>query len=298
MNTIFKILGLILGLGALSAFPIYQVLKKGKNRPKIAVFDPIPRDKVAQTVQAISHEGSSVADTLHEELNAEHDRLLIELQKQFPQLQDQWQEMLAELEAAKAKDMLVVENPAIIKNNDQYIQEALEILVQNSIDPARVNVYTIDDAHNPSWASAGQGYDQTGIIHELKLNKAQLANRPTAIRKAIITHEIMHLLHYDCLAHTFIISFLEANGISSQEYKANPAFRAYCRIKELRADLCAASTDIEIANAFKDDFEESKKQNPEEFAQSYITHPSKLQRHQAVTQLVGYIQAEKQQIIA
>jgi len=291
-----KFLAVSLIFGALSAWPMYQVFAP-RIQKKIMVLNSQPTlEQIQKTVTEISQAVSNVADTVAQELNAEHDRLLAELQKEFP-MQEEWTEMLKEIAQLKAEDTLSCDNP-IIKNADnehEIVKRVRELLAEYFINPEVVQIHATHDPASKSFISAGQGYGAGKVIHELKINIANFSKRSQAIQEAIMRHEIMHLLHYDSLEYSFIISLLEENGIEPQTYKNNPVFKAYCKHKELRADLIAASSDLTIATAFQKDFERALTTSPEDYAQLFTTHPSKKQRHEAMNILMSYLDAEKQQ---
>lgn len=294
-----KILAAALICGVLSAWPLYKTFETNTQKKLMLVNAQPSQEQIQTTIIEINSAESTVAETVHKEFNDEHDQLLLELQSAFPLTDNKWATMNEELSVIKSQDDLLIENPEIVHaaNDHEIVIKVREILASYGINPARVNVYTVDEPSSGSFASAGQGFDGT-VIHELKINIAKLPNLTSIIQEAIIRHEIMHLLHYDSLEHSFIVSTLEENGIEPKVYRLHPTFTSYCKHKELRADLTAASDNLEIAQAFQDDFLNRFNENPENYAKVYASHPSLKQRHEAVSQLAQYLQAEKQVAVA
>ena len=173
------------------------------------------QEQIQTAIIEINNAESTVATTLEQELNAEKDRLIAELQREFPA--HAWDEVLVEIERLKSEDDLLCDNPIIENAGDDHeaVKKARTLLAEYGINPAKVNVYSVDEPSNGSFASAGQGYDGT-IIHELKINIAKFSTLSNEIQEAIIRHEIMHLLNYDSLEYIFITTLLEEIDIKPE----------------------------------------------------------------------------------
>ena len=293
-----KILAALLIFGALSAWPMYTVFVPSTQKKLMLFNAPQTQQQIQATITEIAT-ASTVADTLAQELNAEHDRLLAELQKAFP-MQQEWTETLEEIEQLKAEDTLLCENPVVNNAADDHeiVKKARALLAEYSINPEIVRVFTSDNPKRLTSAAAGQGYDGKKLIHDLEINLAQITKRSPEAQDAILRHEIMHLLHYDGLEQAAIEAMFARNTIAEKDYSRNPAFMAYCRQQEYRADLLAASYGIAIAQAAQKDFEQFMSEYPEIAKRESVRHPSLEQRHHAVSQLASYMQAEKQTIAA
>lgn len=291
------ILALIAAFGALGTVTLYHVLSK-QSQTTLQIFGTAPsQNKIMQTVQKLADEKISVADTLHEELNTQNDRLLADIQNAFPC--DQWEQMLQAVKTIIDADDLLMEYPVVTHaaGDHPFIKKIREILASYNINPARVSIELVDTPQ--SFLAAGQGYFNGKVTHSIKVNLAEVLKRSADVQEAFLRHEIMHLLHYDSLYRMFIKDLLEKNGITKDVYSKHPAFIAYQRHKEYRADLLAAACDPEVAQSFIADFDRIIALHPHEQTNpSHVTHPTETQRQQAVAQLLSYMNAEQQQTLA
>ncbi len=294
-----KILVALLICGAISAVPMYKAFAP-KQQTKLLPLQAQPtQEQIKSTIDEIVTTRSTVADTLEQELNAEHDRLLAALQNEFPMAQE-WADTLEEIAQLKAQDTLLCTNP-IIKNNEndhEIVKKARALLVEYGINPEMVRIFTSDNPKRLTCAAAGQGYDGQKLIHDLEINLAQITKRSPEAQDAILRHEIIHLLYYDGLEQAAIEAMFARNGIAEKDYSRNAVFMDYCRLQEYRADLLSASGDIAIAQAAQKDFEQFMREYPEIAKRESVRHPSLEKRHHAVSQLASYLQAEKQIVAA
>ncbi len=288
------ILGLLTILGTLGA-STWIMSQKAKSGAKIAVLeDQKNENEIQATVKGICADGSCVADTLKEELCQEQGRLLEEVKKAFPLTQEKWAQTLQNIESAKAQDTLITENPVIKHGKDDLpvVKKTREILASYNINPERVTIKLINNPKIKTNAAAYQGFIDGKVVHDLELNIPQLSQHPEDVQEAIIRHETMHFINYDSLTRAYIeVMFLE-NGITHKEFMAAPALQNLYQHQEFRADLFAACGDIKIARSFQKDFEHYIATYPQEKFDTCKTHPSDLARHKAVTQLIGYLEAE------
>lgn len=296
-NNYIYIIAIAALAAALIALPIHYALIP-KQTATLQIFDTAPSaHKVTNTVQTLAQKGSCVADALHEELNTQNDSLIADLQTAFPC--DQWEQMLQAVKTIIDADDLLTENPVVKHSagDHPFIKKIREILASYHINPARVSIQLVDTPQ--SFLAAGQGYCNGKVSHSIKVNLVEVLKRPADVQEAFLRHEIMHLLHYDSLYRMFIKDLLEKNGITKDVYSKHPAFIAYQRHKEYRADLLAAACNPEVAQSFITDFDRIIALHPHEQTNpSHVTHPTETQRQQAVSQLLSYMNAEKQQIVA
>ena len=289
-----KIIAIALLLSAISAWPLYQVFAPQTKQTVLMIHEKQTQEQIQNRVTEIATAESTVADSLAEELNAEHDRLVSELQKEFP-MPEEWKDTLEEIEQLKAEDTLLSDNPIEknAENDHEIVKKARSLLAEYGINPEVVRVFTSDKPKRLTSAAAGQGYDGQKLIHDLEINLAQITKRSPEAQDAILRHEIQHLLHYDGLEQAAIEAMFDRNGILEKEYTRNPVFMDYCRLQEYRADLLSASSNIAIAEAAQKDFEQFMQEYPEIAKKESVRHPSLEKRHQAVSQLAQYLQSEQ-----
>lgn len=294
--TIFKqFLAIFLTLAALGSF-LYCFNGKIDSGAKIAVLEgQKSKNEVEETVQDICSEGSCVEDTLKLELAQEQERLIKDVQAAIPVTQNAWQKTFEDMDTAIKGDTLLTNNPRIKnkKSDHDLVKKARKILVEYNIDPSRVTIKTIERPDTKTNAASFQGYENNKVVHDLVLNIPQLSQHPDDVQDAIIRHEIMHLLNYDPLRRAYIeVMFLD-NGIKKEEFMKVPALLKLYQHQEFRADLLAACHSIDTAQSFQKDFQHYIKTHPEDQLEiNCITHPSDADRHEAVTQLISYMQAE------
>lgn len=292
-----KILALLLIFGAVSAFPLYKIFAPLKAQRLALINSQSTPQEIQNTVADITQEGNTVTDLLHEELNAEHDRLLAALQQAFPLADNQWQTMHERLKAIIAQDDLRVASASIANTSENpFIATAQEVLASTGINPERITFNVIDKPQSACDASAGQCYRNNKVEHFLLLNTAQLSQRDTSVQQALLKHECMHLLNYDGLRQVFIESLLKKNNIEESVYRKHPAFCAYVKHLEFRADLFASAYDSSFAQGLLQGIQEHLQKYPNQPISS--SHPSDQQRHTAIANLMQYMNAEKNIILS
>lgn len=274
---------------SLGAINVYPRLAFKQPQTYLALFSTINNLEIQASIEKIKKNESTIVNTLTHELDQKHDQLLAALIESFPLPDNAWKNCLEEFNKTKSQDNLLITTVSHL-NVDQI--EAIEALLYSyNINPERITI--IPTESTSYFVSAGQGIDDTHqVIHELRINFEKLSKKPVEIQEAIIKHELQHLLQYDSLEFSFITSLLQEYGISIAELFKHPAFIAYKRHIEYRADLKAAAEDIAIANAFKKDFEDYIQQQPENAEKQFSSHPSKKDRHQAMSNLISYLEAE------
>lgn len=269
--------------------------QKSVFRPKLAVLGP-QKDEISivSTVKDLASQGICVADTLKADLGQKYAILLQKVRNAYPSIsQNTWQKTFDMIDTIISQDTLLTKNPVIKhkKGDHKLVKMAREILASCNIDPARVTIRTINKNERKSNAATFQGYLDDAVLHELELNIPQLETHTTDIQKAIIRHEVVHMLHYDPLMRSAIHVMLQENGISEAQYMKEPALLELYQYQEFRADLSAACHSIDTAYSLQKDLEMYMKTYPQDPADC-ITHPTDTARHQAVTQLIGYLEAE------
>ncbi|CAN5198175.1 hypothetical protein BH09DEP1_BH09DEP1_7640 [soil metagenome] len=152
-----------------------------------------------------------------------------------------------------------------------------------------------DDPKFMANAIIGQGYDANGVIHQLEINKAQFNQKSTDDQEAILHFQVTQLLMYCTLERAFIESLWENHEISAEEYNQHPQYQQYNKNQILRADLFAASKSINLAQKFKQFF-----QNYMDFLEKNDliddspSHPTDAQRCQAIINLLAYLECESE----
>ena len=287
-----RIITFFLGFSILSFFPIYHAFK-GQNQSKLTLFNPIVNDdRAAESVKQIAADGSTIAQAIKESLNTKFEELFIQLQQEFPFTQGAWRQALTELEGLKKNDKLLVKNPIIKhkKNDIPLVKKARQLLASYNIDPSRVNIITMNDQDNASYAFAVQSCFKNKIEHFLRLNLAQLPHQTPAVQEALLRHEIMHLLNYDPLTCAFIEELFKDHGITPKEFWANDIFTDFNKHMEYRADLMASLNDIATAQALMEGFVKHMSRYDDTIDSR--THPSCKERYLALKNLTQYMHAE------
>ncbi len=277
-------------LGTLSAFPIYHAfIVKPKNN--LALFTAhTTQEEIKETVEAISTQGSTVAQTLAEQLQEEHARLMANIETEFPS--EQWAGMKAVLEKIKTNDTLIIENPVATHDpkDHPFINTIKQTLVSYTIDPSRVSINLVDTPG--SFMAAGQGFENGKVTHSIRVNLAEVERKSEDVQLAFLKHEIMHLLNYDGLEGMFIKDVIQKSGKSLDQITSSASYIAFKKFKEYRADLLAADNP-RIAESLIKDFEKIIELHPHEQTHpTHASHPTETQRKQALAQLVNYFEAE------
>jgi Zn-dependent protease with chaperone function len=283
----------ILMIGTLFAVPLVE-----NNTRKIIYEKSSTQSTVEKTINELQAVGKSVLNTLEQELDEQHKQLLSKLQEIFA-TQEAWDEVLAELETLKNQDILLTNNPQINHSPTDHplITKARKLMAQRGINPDVITINLIDNPKRITSAAAGQGYDGEMLIHDLEINLAQMGKLSDEEQNAVILHELIHLLKYDGLEQAAIEAMFERSEISPEVYSKHPAYSAYCRLQEYRADLLA-STNLVAAFATLKNLETLMKEYPEICKKDSRRHPSIEKRHDAVDNLINYLKAEQQTITA
>ena len=211
-----KIFAGLLILGALSAFPLYKAFAPKASHKLPLIDGEISINDAQQALATITSEGLNVTDAMRQELNAEHDRLLAELQQAFPLPDNQWEAMYKRLDAIIDSDDLINNQTTIKKSAKPLIAMAQEVLATTGINPERVTIELVEKPMSACDACAGQCFKDGKVAHFLQLNSVRLEEKELPVQQALLKHECMHLLNYDGLRQVFIESLLKKNGIENQ----------------------------------------------------------------------------------
>lgn len=291
-----QILGLFLALGALSCLALYNAVSF-KNEPKLAIFDPKAEANPKQIVQEIAALGSDVAQTLQKQLIEEQNANRKALQDAFPLPNNQWEDLALEFADFKAKDDLFTSKPAKNKPEEgkhKLVAKIEELLISYGMNPDRV---VINCSQEPtSFICTNQSVSgDLKIRHYFEVNLSKLEKFPADIQETLIRHELMHLFNYDSLDLALIQALFTKNNILPEDYCNHPAYAAFNRHQEYRADLMAAGNDIARAQTFMKDFQRYMDAFPDDQENpTHVTHPTEKQRHAAMSQLASYLTIEKE----
>lgn len=277
-------------IAALSAYPIYQSFKAKK--PCLAVFKAPTQEQIKDTLKEITNADSTVAATLKEQLIEENNQLLARIPAAFPEIHPmQWQNAMKSVQKLKDNDDLLCENPVIPESDDEIITLIYTTLAEYGINPARVEIEFVTTPQ--SFLSACQGLANGKIRHIMRVNREAVNKKTQEVVIAYLRHEIQHLLTYDAIELMIVKDVFTKNDISPEQYFATDAFIELKKFKEYRADLLAATKNLDTAQAFMQDMEERIKQFPQEQVNpSHSTHPTETQRKQALANLAQYMQQE------
>jgi hypothetical protein len=228
---------------------------------------------------------SNLAHTLFFERKCIHDQCLAQIKQDLDISDDLWVEYMGEYEAKRAQDALL--GAGLVSNlpGDPEIAIATrKILVEYGINPKKV---TIKFVNTNTPAQAVQGLDDAGnITHRIELDLHRLAKYSLAVQEALVRHEVMHLLNYDSLEGSYLITMLYKLGHCPQELEKLPSMVAYRHQRELRADLLAGADHPEVARSLQEFFARFIKITDQENPKLWTLHPSDKQRHEQLAQLL------------
>lgn len=276
---------IIFGCALISAYPIYQALTSAGTAGQLA---PIKNEKA-------NHPGISVVQTRTQQLDHEHQACLENLRLAFGIDQKEWDHTMAFIQRVKQNDDL--KGAVAHAHQDSTLASKIRhLLVKHSINPNRVTVEYVDKPKSACHAMAGQAYIKNKVHHFLQINTPVLEQEPGHVQDALLTHEIMHLLNYDAIEQLFIESLLKHNGIEPTAYLMHPAFDAYSKHIELRADMGAACTQLSIAQGLQKAFELHIEKYPH--APESKSHPSSHLRLEKMNDLIAQITREQKTVTA
>lgn len=230
-----------------------------------------------------------IVQEIVKEQNVLHQKALLAIKNEFNVSEDDWNAMLQYIDKLKADDTLCSTlSGERIQADSPFIAKVHKILADYHINPSRV---IIKNLHGPEYkAQAFQQVDEDGtIIHILELNSEWLDNYAPEIQEGMLRHEIMHLLNYDCLEESYLLGLLETLGYQQKEYATKESIINYRRHREIRADLLASCSNLEIADALRYYYAACALESDHYKPQTWNTHPKDSQRAQELAQLVNTI---------
>ncbi len=232
------------------------------------------------TLQNSSFKASNLAQ---DQKNA-HDHSLDAIKKEFNIPEADWRRTLNFIEDLKARDTLMGPAKELIPHDSPFIQRIHEILKEYGINPEYV---IIKDLQGPDYkAQAIQCVDKKGsITHILELNSEWLNGFAWEIQEGILRHEIMHLIHYDCIEEHYILGLLDSLGFVEKEYTCKESIIAYRHQREIRADLLACSHGSEITTAMRLYYDICALESDHYLPETWNTHPKDSQRAQKLAQM-------------
>lgn len=300
-NFFKKIVITILMINTFNVIGMQQEADRKNDINKLSIFSSLPQEKIIKTVTEIIASGSTVAETLQKELNSEHNKLIREIQKEYPK--QKWSENLALLEKIKSQDQqtLMCENPIIkdIENDHPLVKITKKLLASYKINPKAICIElkkTVSHTASCNVADfAVVQYVTDKIFHFLRIMPD--LEIPLDQIDAILRHEIIHLINYDVLETSIIqntiipptaLHWLPKGSL----YTNNPLFMKLAQFKETRADLLAACHSINTAKALKNYF--SYMQNKGNNDVNDKSHACLPDRQKEIDQLLQYMEIEEQ----
>lgn len=230
--------------------------------------------------------GSNLAQELAADRQAVHDEALAHIKADFAVSEDLWQEFMGDYQAKVASDDL---RGISLKwthiNTEPIVAAARKALQEYGINPERVVIKLVNSSDTPAQAIQSLANDGT-IIHSIELDLYRLNKLSFSVQEALLRHEIMHLLNYDSLEGSYIITMLYKLGYSAQQLEKKPAMIAYRHQRELRADLLAGCDHPEVAQSLQEYFASYMKITDQDNQKLWTTHPSDKQRHEQLAQLL------------
>lgn len=282
-RTYFYFFITIFALGMISAYPIYQALVAPGSTGK------------TEAVQEQSGSAQTVSESVTERLNHEHEQCLEDLRQAFSIDKNEWKETRATIQKIKRHDNLKGTKQNVPQDNT-LASKIRRVLIKHHINPDRVTVEYVDKPNSACHAMAGQAYSKNTVLHFLQINTPVMEQESDMVQKALLTHDIMHLLNYDSIEQYFIELLLKKHGIGPEVYLLHPAFDAYNKHIEFRADLLAACTDLEVAQGLQKAFELHIEKYPH--ASVSKSHPSSQARLDSMNQLIAQMNLEQKTISA
>lgn len=228
-----------LGLGCLGAYPIYQTLQIGKDSSKTAILES--RNSLEIGYKA--------------KFEQERIQILEAIRQEFGISKEVWNKGYEYYDqvCANSQDLFLDKNTAISTNSDPLINRIRNLLVKNGINPDKVSI-SFNAEYNWPVATRQRVKNDYYLACSIDINTEWFNQQPIELQDAIISHEIMHLKHFDCFEYNLILGILEENGISAEQYQDSKSIQKYRHMRELRADLMASLNNIEVAKALHDDF--------------------------------------------
>lgn len=202
--------------------------------------------------------------TLQEDYAREAQRVMAAIRAEFAIPQGIWDRYMGDFEYYKNKDMLFCKKP--LKKTKKDLVSSL--LQEHGIDIKQVHVKEIGGNGR---AEAFQDLEGDHIIHRLSINFDWLNTRPKSEQKAVICHEIQHLLNYDPIEEMYIRWILIDMGYTEEDWKNTKSMTDYYHLRELRADAFACAKSKSMAQSMHDFFCDTACLT--ELEEEWYTHP-------------------------
>lgn len=261
-NTVFTLILLV--FGTLTAATLYT-LKKGQNTP---------------------FGGSKMAQELVAQTGQVHDEAVARIKADFAVPQETWDQFMGSFEQNVQNDDLLGSGPVQTeKGQELIITTVQDMLREYGVNPARVAITLVASSDTPCQALQTLS-DNNKVIHKIELNLKKLNKYKPEVQKALLRHEIMHLLNYDSLEGSYIITMLYQLGHSRQKLEKHPAMIAFRHQRELRADALASCDHPEVAQGLQEFFAEYMKVSDQDNPALWTLHPSDKTRHTQLAQLL------------
>ena len=229
---------------------------------------------------------SKMALEVSKERKQVHDEALAQIKADFAISDEKWDQFMGSCQYTIEQDDLLGSGSIVCDNNEpEIVSTTKKMLVEYGINPERVTVKVMRLGDTAAQA-VQELSDDNKIIHRIELDINRLNKNSKAIQEALIRHEIMHLLNYDPLEGSYIITMLYQCGYSRQECTKAPAMIAYRHQRETRADLLASCDHPEVAQALQAYFEKFFTSMDQNNPALWTSHPTDITRH---TQLAGLL---------
>ena len=240
-----------------------------------------------------------MAQELFIERAAIHDEALARIKADFAISDEKWLEFMGDFDTKVAADSLLGYGalPASNGQDPQIVQTTRNILIERGINPEKVVIKLVASSDTPAQA-VQELNDNQEIVHRIELDLYRLNKLSPAIQEALINHEVMHLLNYDSLEGSYLITLLYQLGHSAQKLEKSPCIIAYRHQRELRADLLAGCDHPEVARSLQDYFASYMKIADQNNERLWTTHPSDKTRFEALALLMKDIKIDNASVIA
>ncbi len=259
------ILAVLAGLGGLVGLS-YSLLKKAQNMP----FKP-----------------SKMTQKLIEQKKVTHDEALEALQAEFNIDNETWSDFMGLYQQNRDNDTLLgYWEPIFEKDEPEIVHVTKKLLAEYGINGDRVTIKQVNSSDTPAQTVQTLADDDSTVIHRIELDIYRLNKYTPEVQEALLRHEIMHLLNYDSLEGSYIITMLYKCGYSRQACDKSPAMIAYRHQRELRADCLASADHPAVAVALQSYFATFMKATNQDDPQLWTSHPSDKTRHEQLAQLL------------
>jgi|GEM_PF-2541642 len=291
--------------------------------PYINLLAPENSAVVLQKVKQIKATDLTVKSVLQKQCNKEvatcFEKFKSEFTQTFQITDQEWKEYQDRLEQFK-KDSKITSSdyyfPTAVTKD--FRSEMQELMIKYGINPTAVKV-----VYGKRMCSSIQHFKGCPVTHELKnlgltdedehiivYNHKLLSKylTPKEILYDALTHEMMHLVHFDSMTDRLIVAILTQRTplkiftpeIDDLELKRDVivskknklvSYSFLSKARELRADVMAAAQEIDIAQVMRRVKDKSEIQPELDFDDG--EHPTLAQRIQAFDTVITYLEAER-----